>query len=503
MLKLNKFNALFYLALIVLVLLIPKTKAIAALADSLSGRILLQVEENGESWYVNPENNNRYVLGHPNDAFLIMKELGIGISNDDLNKIKISLDIKYDSIDSDNDGLSDDMEVAIGTNYKNTDSDSDAFSDFAELSSDFNPLNSDKLSYDLNFSKKHAGKIFLQTERNGEAWYINPENNNRYFLGRPNDAFLIMKKLGLGISNTDLDKIPVSASVEKCTSFIYSNWANCLPSNKQYRTIMSSLPLSCTGGDPILIQNCEFNPSNFTCGNNILYEGELYPSTKIGNQCWLAKNINVGEIINKDTAQSDNGIIEKYCLDYDQANCDVYGGLYQWAETVQYKNGVSNVSGNSSTQKNQGICPEGWHIPSNNEWSTLEHYLAVDTCGSSLADWQCGPTGKRLKSSRTALGPNDEKVGIPVSAEPYWFYDENNYGINDVGFSAISAGMTREYKLSFLPGLGAWFWSATSYTKTNAWYFTLDATKAGSYRSYGNIYYKRANGLSVRCLKDK
>ncbi len=507
MLKIEKITVLFLFVLVILALVAPTTEAKASLADNLSGRILLQVEDNGEAWYVEPRIKKRIFLGRPSDAFLIMKEQGIGISNNDLNKIKIFLSLdNISGVDSDSDGLSDSLEIAIGTDPNNSDSDFDTFSDFTELSSDFSPLNSGKLSHNLNFSKKHAGKIFLQTEKNGEAWYVNPENNNRYFLGRPDDAFLVMKNLGLGISNIDLAKIPIFSSqivsVEKCTSFVYSNWANCLPSNKQYRTIISSLPLSCTNEEAVLTQDCKYSTPEFSCGQSILYEEELYPSTKIGTQCWLAKNINVGKMINKDTAQSDNATIEKYCLDYNQANCDIYGGLYQWAETVQYKNGVSNISGNSSTQKNQGICPEGWHIPSNNEWSILEHYLASDTCGSSLEDWQCEPAGKRLKSSRTALGPNNEKVGTDTSVEPYWFYDENNYGINDVGFSAISAGMTREYKIPFSPGVGAWFWSATSYTKTNAWYFTLDATKAGSYRSYGNMYYKRANGFSVRCLMD-
>ena len=52
------------------------------------------------------------------------------------------------------------------------------------------------------------GKILLQVESKGEAWYINPDNLNRYYLGRPADAFRIMRELGLGITNSDLSKIP-------------------------------------------------------------------------------------------------------------------------------------------------------------------------------------------------------------------------------------------------------------------------------------------------------
>lgn len=57
------------------------------------------------------------------------------------------------------------------------------------------------------FSKKQAGKIFLQVESKGEAWYINPLDNKRYFLGNAADAFSLMRQLGLGISNSNLEKI--------------------------------------------------------------------------------------------------------------------------------------------------------------------------------------------------------------------------------------------------------------------------------------------------------
>ncbi len=60
------------------------------LADRLSGKILLQVEDNGEAWYVNPENKQRYFLGRPEDAFQVMRTLGLGISNDNLNQISIA-----------------------------------------------------------------------------------------------------------------------------------------------------------------------------------------------------------------------------------------------------------------------------------------------------------------------------------------------------------------------------------------------------------------------------
>ena len=124
-------------------------------ASSLTGKILLQVEENGEAWYVYPKDNRRYFLGRPDDAFAIMRELGLGITNADLEQIPIS-------------GSS---------------------------------------STPGSLANKLKGYILLQVESNGEAWYVSPTNSKRYFLGRPDDAFAIMRELGLGITNANLNNI--------------------------------------------------------------------------------------------------------------------------------------------------------------------------------------------------------------------------------------------------------------------------------------------------------
>ncbi len=176
------------------------------LAVSLSGKILLQVEENGEAWYVSPETKKRSFLGRPDDAFNIMRQKGIGITNSDLAKIPVSLDY-LSGLDTNNDKLPDAFKEALGLDINSTDSDGDGFDDYTELLYGYDPLGPGKLNHDLNFAKNQAGRILLQVEQNGEAWYVSPENNKRYFLGRPNDAFNIMRNLGLGISNVNLEKI--------------------------------------------------------------------------------------------------------------------------------------------------------------------------------------------------------------------------------------------------------------------------------------------------------
>jgi len=149
----------FFPIIIILFLLLPNlTIATENIADDLSGRILLQVESKGEAWYVNPLNLKRYYLGRPNDAFELMRKLGLGISNKDLSKIP--------TVDG-----------------------------------------SEKFQTDKTLRQKLSGRILLQVESKGEAWYVNPLDLKRYYLGRPQDAFKLMRSLGIGITNANLNKI--------------------------------------------------------------------------------------------------------------------------------------------------------------------------------------------------------------------------------------------------------------------------------------------------------
>jgi hypothetical protein len=160
-----------------------------AMYDNLKGKILLQVEASGEAYYLHPEKLEMFFLGRPEDAFLVMRQQGIGISDENLLKIPVA--------DTD----------ALELNFENLDSDGDGYGDYQEMINGYNPYGSDKLIYDSSFSGKSAGKIFLQVEKNGEAWYVNPGDNKRYFLGRPADAFAVMRSLGLGISNENLNNL--------------------------------------------------------------------------------------------------------------------------------------------------------------------------------------------------------------------------------------------------------------------------------------------------------
>ena len=102
---------------------------------------------------------------------------------------------------------------------------------------------------------------------------------------------------------------------------------------------------------------------SWTCGDPLIDTRDLkaYKTVMIGNQCWMAQNLNIGTIINSnnggnnnDGEQSDNTTIEKYCYWDEQDSCDIYGGFYLWDEMINY----------SIIESSRGICPEDWHVPS-------------------------------------------------------------------------------------------------------------------------------------------
>lgn len=193
-------------------------QAFSSVTERLKGRIILQVESRGEAWYLHPKTRLRHYLGRPNDAFVLMRSFGVGIRDSDLAKIPVAdvnlFQATYTQ-DSDQDYLSDDVEISLGTDPQRADTDQDGYSDKEEILDGFDPLKRDgaRLPLDARFAKGRAGIIFLQVEKNGEAWYINPTDQKRYYLGRPLDAFEVMKKTGLGILNKDLETIPVDVVV--------------------------------------------------------------------------------------------------------------------------------------------------------------------------------------------------------------------------------------------------------------------------------------------------
>jgi uncharacterized protein (TIGR02145 family) len=220
-----------------------------------------------------------------------------------------------------------------------------------------------------------------------------------------------------------------------------------------------------TSWSPIVPAGCG---SSFTDPRN----GKVYGTILIGTQCWMTQNLNIGTRINGSGNQTANGVIEKYCYSDLESNCDVYGGLYQWAEMVQYLNGATNTTSWDPVPSGpvQGICPTGWHLPSDAEWSILTTYLG----GESVA-------GGKMKETGTT----------------HWA-SPNTGATNSSGFTALPGG-GRNYDGTFesITALG-YFWSASEYSTALARYRKLYYFDAAVYRNYDGKSY----GFSVRCLQN-
>ena len=197
-------------------------------------------------------------------------------------------------------------------------------------------------------------------------------------------------------------------------------------------------------------------------------DGRSYPTVQIGTQCWMRQNLNFGKRINGNLHQANNGIFEKYCYNDEESNCDTYGGFYEWGEMMNYTDSSSAVPSGK-----QGLCPPGWHIPSDPEWTVMVSYLG----GSSVA-------GGMLKESGTS----------------HWL-SPNTGGSDQTGFVALGTGRRG------LP-MGAGF--DNLYYLTLMWSSTYDAPGDGYFHhwlAYNSHQLLRSTywpdeAISVRCIKD-
>jgi len=201
-----------------------------------------------------------------------------------------------------------------------------------------------------------------------------------------------------------------------------------------------------------------------TCGFPFIdsRNGQIYNTVQIGDQCWMAENLNIGTQIDGLVTMSDNSIIEKYCYDDDSMNCELYGGLYQWNEMMQYK----------TAQSEQGICPNGWHLPSDAEWFEMENYLDPSINNPDITGWRGIDCGEQLLAGGSS------------------------------GFEVLLAGK-REWNTGGFTRMGerAHFWTSTinSYNPEDSWFRQLHNDETQIYRNGASKLY----GVSVRCVKDE
>ena len=166
----------------------------------------------------------------------------------------------------------------------------------------------------------------------------------------------------------------------------------------------------------------------FSCGDSLFdsRNGQIYKTVQIGTQCWMAENLNIGTIINGSGDQTDNGVIEKYCYDNNSINCENYGGLYQWDEMMQY----------TSVYGSRGICPNGWYLPTDDEWKILEgnvdSYYGVGDPEWDDIGWRGFDAGLNLKSLTGWSSGNNGTDLFEFSALPGGYYNSGTFAdLND------------------------------------------------------------------------
>jgi len=207
---------------------------------------------------------------------------------------------------------------------------------------------------------------------------------------------------------------------------------------------------------------------------SFVYGGQTYNTVKIGLQCWMKENLNIGTAILGGLDQSDNGIIEKYCYDNDPAQCTVYGGLYQWNEMMAYSS-----SSNSNPSGRQGICPPGWHVPSDAEWCQMETHLDPAVI--------CGGSGSAIAGG-----------SLKETGETHWL-SPNEGATNSTGFTALPGGRRNSFGTMFSnKAFYANFWTAFENSDDLSVYRGLHYSYISIYR--GNWY--KIGGMSLRCVKD-
>ncbi|MDR3002565.1 MAG: fibrobacter succinogenes major paralogous domain-containing protein [Fibromonadaceae bacterium] len=196
-------------------------------------------------------------------------------------------------------------------------------------------------------------------------------------------------------------------------------------------------------------------------------DGKTYKWVEIGEQTWMAENLNYNA-----SGSTCNGNVP--------ANCVTYGRLYDWSTAMGFEASCNNADCVSEIDtKHRGVCPEGWHLPSNAEWDALYRFVAGDNACHDSGGWgYCETVGTKLRSK--------EGWGNDPGADTDAF-----------GFSALPGGYGRDGYF-YLDGDFGYWWSATQVDAGDAYIREINYNFEYAHWDYD---YKSIL-FSVRCLKD-
>ncbi len=254
---------------------------------------------------------------------------------------------------------------------------------------------------------------------------------------------------GTGIFNPDVNAIMPNPAVvgPNQIRYTYTTAGQCEDSKTIIIDNRVPIPVNCTG--PGATSMVDIRDNN-----------KVYPIVQLGTQCWFAKNLNYGARKNSSGSLADNCVNEKYCLNNSETNCDIYGGLYQWDELMRY---------DPAMEGHQGICPPGWHVPTEAEWGILfNYYGGKSQAGTPLKEIGAG-------SFNALLG------GVLYQNYSLWSFFPPNAGAN----------CPPEFAATF-------FWTSDAYGQWQVKSHGLN----NAVESVSDYLSKRGNAMSVRCLRD-
>jgi uncharacterized protein (TIGR02145 family) len=203
------------------------------------------------------------------------------------------------------------------------------------------------------------------------------------------------------------------------------------------------------------------------------YDGNVYQTVLIGDQCWMMENLKVTHYRNGDPIPhvTDGGTwggltSGAYCnYNNDEGHVATYGRLYNWYAVDDSRN----------------IAPAGWHVPTDEEWKQLEMYLGMSQAEADDLGWRGTDEGGKLKESGTT----------------HW-WPPNEGATNESGFTALPGGYRGRGGNFYDMGSHAYFWSSSEYDSFSAWSRGLGY----DYSQVGRDYVDKQLGLSVRCVRD-
>lgn len=242
----------------------------------------------------------------------------------------------------------------------------------------------------------------------------------------------------------------------------------------------------------LLIMACERNldqVGDSELGTVIDYEGNKYRTIKLGEQWWMVNNLKTTHypdgseipVVESVSVWEALGYEEIACCFYDNGKNNearIYGALYTWPAVMK-----GQPSSDMNPSGVQGVCPDGWHVPSDSEWKELEMFLGMSEAATDSIGFRGSNQGSMLASSAS-----------------FWQdgYLDSNPAFGMTGFHAQPGG-GRRYDGTFgHKGDNANFWTATEYSNIRAWGRHIYAQYSSVHR-YRNA---KSDGFSVRCVKD-